>query len=167
MPPPTIQTLGLPKAGRESRKKAELRKAVLVLLATPLRSNSLSGYSPHVSQRYHHDWSTSHLPSFQGERGLALNNTMCGKAHDTELVLEVAIRKTSLSALQTDYSHKTHLWFWVHETLQQGHNCCCVFLMLKNDIYFRFFSKASGDSPAHVPVAHSPKCYVVFKTTKL
>ena len=83
--------------------------AVLVLLAMSLRSASLSSYSPHRSQRYHHDWSTSHLTSVQGERGLALNNTVHGKAHDTELVFEVAITKTPLSPLQTVYNHEMHL----------------------------------------------------------
>lgn len=50
-----------------------------------------------------------HLTTLQGDRGLALSSTMCGKAHDTALVFEVAITKTPLSPLQTVYNREMHL----------------------------------------------------------
>jgi len=93
--PPRSRLLVCPEQ-EKSRRKAEPHMAVLMLLATPLRSTSVSSYSPHRSQRYHRDWPTSHLTSLQGERGLALNNTMSGKAHDTELVFEEAVTKNPL-----------------------------------------------------------------------
>lgn len=133
--PPRSRLLVSPEQ-EKSRRKAGPHMAVLVLLATPLRCTSLSSYSPHRSQRYHHDWSTSHLSSLQGERGLALNNTVCGKAHDTELVFEEAVTKPPLSPVQTVYNHKMHLCVSSGaRNYTEDHNCDCTFLTLLKYIY--------------------------------
>lgn len=91
----------------------------------------MSSYVSRRSQRYHHDWSTSHLASLRGERGLALNNTMCGKTHDKELVFEVAIMKPP-SHLCEQFTIMRHIsdCLCVCETTQQNHNCDCRFLTL-------------------------------------
>lgn len=161
LPPLPQSRLLVSPEQEKSRRKAGPHMAVLVLLSTPLRSTSLSSYSPHRSQSHHHDWSTSHLSSLQGERGLALKNTVCGKAYDAELVFEKTITKTPLSPLQTVYNHKTtSVCLWVHETILQEHNSECIYLTIFKNTCILDFSKVSGDSPSHVPLVHSAKCCI-------
>lgn len=105
----TIQTFGLCRA-QKKEEKSRTTYGCSSVTSKPLRSTSLSSYVHRRSQRHHIDWSTSHLTSLQEERGFALNNTMCGQAHDKELVFEVAITKTPLSPLRTVYNHETQLW---------------------------------------------------------
>lgn len=109
------------------------------------------------------DWSISYPTSLQRERDLALNKALCGKTNDIGLVLDHTFHKPhSHFCKQFTIMRCISVWFLVCVTIQQDHNCICIFSTLKKkkkDIFQRLLVILH-----HLCPCHTQQCYIVFTT---
>lgn len=98
------------------------------------------------------DWSISYPTSLQRERDLALNKALCGKTNDIGLVLDYTFHKPhSHFCKQFTIMRCISVWFLVCVTIQQDHNCICIFSTLKKKKKI-FFKGYWWSSITYVPV---------------
>lgn len=110
------------------------------------------------------DWSISYPTSLQKERDLALNKALCGKTNDIGLVLDHTFHKPhSHFCKQFTIMRCISVWFLVCVTIQQDHNCICIFSTLKKKKK-RYFSKATGDPPSLMSLSHSTVLYCIYNS---